>query len=239
MAGLGRELSPVEKTNFALKQAELKSKREADTIESRTEAKKKAEGILRYSRPALEDHPYLVRKNVQPHGIRSWKDMLVVPMKDESGEVQTVQLIGPDGSKKFLTGGKTQGYYFTLGDLNESNIVLIAEGYATGATIREVTGHPTVIAFNANNLLAIAKLIRAKKPDATIIVCGDDDYQTKGNPGMSKAADAACATGSLLLLPEFGDERPEGATDFNDMQAHCWERRCYHFFYQALFWERE
>lgn len=63
--------------------------------------------------------------------------------------------------------------------------------------------------------------MRGKFPDVALIVCADDDYQTDGNPGLTKATEAARAVGGLLAIPSFGDNRPEGATDFNDMAAHC------------------
>ena len=42
-----------------------------------------------------------------------------------------------------------------------------------------------------------------------------------GNPGFQKATLAAMAVGAKLAIPEFGEPRPEGATDFNDMAQHC------------------
>lgn len=41
------------------------------------------------------------------------------------------------------------------------------------------------------------------------------------NPGITKATEAAQAVGGLLVAPDFGPDRPEGFTDFNDFQAHA------------------
>ncbi|WP_425497680.1 AAA family ATPase [Paraburkholderia ultramafica] len=43
--------------------------------------------------------------------------------------------------------------------------------------------------------------------------------ETAGNPGLTKAREAAHAVGGLLAIPGFGSGRPDGATDFNDLAA--------------------
>jgi putative DNA primase/helicase len=78
-------------------------------------------------------------------------------------------------------------------------------------------GYPVAVAFNAGNLEAVAKAMRRKLPDLPMIICADDDSATDGNPGLTKARQAALATGAKVAVPDFGDQRPEGATDFNDM----------------------
>jgi putative DNA primase/helicase len=54
-----------------------------------------------------------------------------------------------------------------------------------------------------------------------IIVCADDDASTRGNPGITKAVEAALAVNGKVARPDFGDARPERATDFNDVAVHC------------------
>jgi len=143
-----------------------------------------------------------------------------VPMIDESGEVQSLQMISGNGDKKFLAGGKMQGCYFPLGIIKPSTPVLIAEGYATAATLHEIIGLPVIVAYNAGNLLHVAKSIRAQYPNLSIIICADDDIKTEGNPGVTKATEAARAVNGNVIIPDFGDDRPDGLTDFNDMAAH-------------------
>ena len=58
-------------------------------------------------------------------------------------------------------------------------------------------------------------------PNAEIILCADDDLATEGNPGLTKATVAAIAVAGRLAVPDFGNERPDGVTDFNDMAAVC------------------
>ena len=61
--------------------------------------------------------------------------------------------------------------------------------------------------------------MRKRFPDLPLIVCADDDAANEGNPGITKASHAANATGAKLARPTFGDQRPEGVFDFNDMAA--------------------
>ena len=94
---------------------------------------------------------------------------------------------------------------------------MIAEGFATGASIHEATGHAVAVAFNAGNLKAVAQALRAKFPTLRLIVAADDDWKTDDNPGMTKAREATKAIGGLLAVPRFPADRPDGATDFNDL----------------------
>src|SRR5262249_7189413 len=100
----------------------------------------------------------------------------------------------------------------------------VAEGYATAATVHQATGAPVVVAFNAGNLLSVARTMRGTLPDIAIVVCADDDYHITGNPGLTRAKEAAAAIGAKVAVPEFGDNRPEEPTgewtDFNDMARH-------------------
>ena len=76
----------------------------------------------------------------------------------------------------------------------------MCEGFATGASIHECTGHAVAVAFNAGNLEAVAVALRNKYPTLKIILAADDD-QTPGNPGMTKATAAVQAAGGILAVP--------------------------------------
>ena len=240
VADIGRTLSPVEKTEFKKKQEEIRVNRDAETAEHRAKAKKKAANMLKFSRPAPEGHPYLVRKGVKSHGLRIWKEhLLLVPMYDDAGEIQSLQIISEDGEKKFLSGGRMQGCHYTIGDVKNADIILVAEGYATAATIYEITGHPVVVAYNAGNLLAVSSVIRAQHPYAKIFLCADDDHKTKDNPGITKATEAAQVIGGNVIVPVFGNNRPDDATDFNDMSAHLGKEAVTSFFINRFLERRD
>ncbi len=164
------------------------------------------------------DHSYLTPKGVQAHGVRVEADgFLIVPMRDTDAKLWNIERINPkDGSdKKGLYGGRRTGLYFSIGKPNGS--VIVCEGFATGASIHKATGDAVAIAFNAGNLEAVATALRTRYQDLKIIVAADDDHLTVGNPGLTKARAAALAVGGYLAVPDFGSDRPDKATDFNDL----------------------
>jgi putative DNA primase/helicase len=194
----------------------LRIQADEELKQERARAASKARAIYNSASSAPEDCAYLTRKGIKPHGARLHGDSLVIPLYAD-GEIQSLQFIAPDGDKRFLTGGRVSGCYFSIGKPKGAKALAICEGFATGASIHEATGHPVAVAFNAGNLLAVAKTIREKFPDMGLILCADDDWKTSGNPGMAKATEAALSVGGLLAIPEFSGERPDKATDFNDM----------------------
>lgn len=172
---------------------------------------------------------YLQRKGVQGIGVRYTVDgWLLVPVRDEVGRLWNVQRIAPAAaanggpSKLFLKGGRKSGLWHVLGRLDSAPLMLIAEGYATAASLHMATGLPVAVAFDAGNLLGVAKALRQLLPAVALVVCGDDDAATQArtgrNPGRMKAEAAARAVKGAAVFPTA---LPEGASDFNDMhQAH-------------------
>lgn len=213
-----KPFSAVEREAFKRHVAEALAQLDAERKARPAEAATKAAAIWNAAAPAPGDHPYLVRKGIEPHGARLHNGALLIPMR-EGGELHSLQFIGPDGDKRFLTGGRVAGCYFSIGGTQSAAALCIAEGFATGATIHQATGHPVAAAFNAGNLKAVAQAMRERFPALPLIVCADDDAGTEGNPGLSKASEAVRTIGGLLAVPDFGPERPPGATDFNDMAA--------------------
>jgi putative DNA primase/helicase len=208
--------SEAERQAFRQAIADAKKQAEAEQKARNDEAADKAKSIWQKATPAPDDHPYLLKKGIKPNGAKLLNNALLIPMRAD-GDIHSLQFIGTDGDKKFLFGGRIKGCYFSVGNPNGAAALCIAEGFATGATIHESTGYPVAIAFNAGNLGSVAKAMRDKFPDLPLILCADDDYRTEGNPGLTKATEAARAVGGLLAVPDFGSNRPDGMTDFNDM----------------------
>jgi len=170
--------------------------------------------------PAPPSHPYLVRKGVQPHGLRVRAGSLVVPLYDGEGQLWSWQTITPGGEKRFYKGGRAFGLFHPFGtheDFERGKAILVCEGWATGATLHEATGLPVVAAMNAGNLLPVARALREKFPGQRLVICADDDWQTPGNPGTSKAKEAACFVGAVVAIPVWTDTRDKRDTDFNDL----------------------
>lgn len=219
-ADIGRPLTRMEEAEHRATVESVRQDREGEEIRRRAEAATKALAIWEASQPAPANHSYLIRKHIQVHGARIHNDALVIPLRDGS-RVHSLQLIGPNGRKRFLPGGRVTGCYFSIGDPKDTMALCITEGFATGASVHEATGYPVAVAFNAGNLKAVALVMRAKFPDLKIILCADDDVGTVGNPGVAKAQEAAEAVRGFLAMPDFGGNRPNGASDFNDMLAIC------------------
>jgi putative DNA primase/helicase len=193
-----------------------------------TQAEARAEAIRMWESagPASEDHPYLKKKGIKAFGVRERDGDLLVPVTD-GGELHSLQLIKPNGWKQFLAGGRTRGCYFPIG--TPDDVLYVAEGYATAATIHEVTGFSTAAAFSSGQLLTVATTLRAKYPDIRIVVCADNDEDKDKNPGLTSARKAAEAVEGFLAVPDFGKDRPRGESDFNDLNRRAGPeavRRC-------------
>src|SRR6185312_8009486 len=199
--------------------ADVAAKRAADQAKRHAEAREQAVAIWDASTVACAEHPYLLRKQVSAHGIRQSGGRLVVPMRDADGALHSLQFIGRDGEKRYARDGRVAGCQFIIGE--PDRVICVCEGFATAASVHQCTGIPVAVAFSAGNMEAVVRELRAKFPCALIVVCADDDWQTPGNPGLTEATKAARAVGGILAIPEFGVERPDHATDFNDMHRHC------------------
>jgi putative DNA primase/helicase len=215
-ADAGRDLTPAEEEAHRARMATLRAERDAEAAVRREEARARAGAIWNASKPASLIHPYLRLKKIKPHIARNFKGDLVLPVMVD-GAITSLQTITAEGEKRFLPGGRVAGGYCLLGLPAPNGELVLCEGFATGASIREATDLAVAVGFNANNLVAAAKALRARFPMVKLIVAADDDALTPGNPGLTKAKEAAQAVGGLLAVPVFGDDRPEGASDFNDL----------------------
>ncbi len=183
---------------------------------------------------------YLERKGINAHGVRfSPSGALVIPMADANGRIHGLQVIrssaqvkGGNGrklSKEFFPAGLAmKGHFHQIGSVRPGVALLLAEGYATGASLYEATGLPVAVAFTANNLLPVAEALRHQYANAQIVVCADDDCFSEGNPGITAAKSAALAVGGQWVAPLFADQATRQAafdsngtklTDFNDLHA--------------------
>ena len=212
----GARLDEAERERVArlIEAARVKAK-----AERRAEHEVRAEEARReWSRTVAPDpkHPYLLAKGVKPHNLRQLGGWLIVPLFDAYGLLWNVQRVMPDGVKRFRP-GRAGGLFSPIGELANPARLLICEGWATGATLHEETAHPVLCAMYASNLLPVATAARSAWPGAELVICADNDRCTAGNPGVTKATEAAKATGARLIVPEFPAAAP--GTDFNDLAA--------------------
>ena len=149
----------------------------------------------------------------------------MVPMRDADGQPWGVQTIRADGGKLYGKGARRAGTFAMLGEMQLGQPVIIAEGFATAATMREATGLPVVAAFDAGNLVEVARALRAQDPARVIMVAADNDHALPRrdprlpNVGEVKARAAATEVGGVVLLSAFPADSPGSGSDWNDYAA--------------------
>jgi putative DNA primase/helicase len=184
---------------------------------------------------------YLARKCVGAHGVRfSPSGAVVIPLLDAAGKIHGLQVIrspkdakaeGSPAKQYWPAGAATKGHFHLIG--SPQWIVLLCEGYATGASLFEATCYPVAIAFDSNNLVPVAAALRKRYRNVQILVCADDDVLRKckhcharlvlipGSPpictacgkehgqenvGVVAASTAAVEVGGSFVVPAFPDE---------------------------------
>lgn len=197
-----------------------------DDQEKLEKAKKAWEKAL--SEPNVDGHTaYLKNKKVQAYGIRYSKDYygedaMILPLRNIDGNVQAIQFISPDGTKRIH--GNKKGNFHLIGETKEAEQILVCEGYSTGASIHEVTGLPVVVAIDCGNLYPVIENLNKKFPKHSITIAADNDVETKDNPGKKYAEGVAKRFKCNVILPSFPDDfkLPDGKrpTDFNDLHAY-------------------
>ena len=235
----------------ATKRAEAERRREAD------QAAKHAATAWAAS-PLDGDSEYLDRKQVGAHGVRfSDTGTVIVPMRDDRDSIRGLQFIFPRGHERIAKTGRDKefwpkglqmrGTYHLIGK-PPGRILLIAEGYATAATLHEATGLPCAVVWSANNIMPAAQALKKKYRRAYQLICADDDWvqkcdachkftpvgsetcrhcgqpHKKTNAGVTNAEAASVATDGAWIKPSFPTDRPpdaKGPTDFNDL--YCME----------------
>jgi putative DNA primase/helicase len=223
----GHTPTPEERSEWKRKAEERNAQRRAEE----EKAAKLAEKIIWQSNEAHSEHPYLKKKNVQPHGLLQISrtelkavapdliiyrsgDLLVVPLQDTLGKLWSVQFITGAGEKLFLEGGRVEALYFPIGEIQDKGI--ICEGFASGATDHNATGQAIFCAMNAGNLPKVAKALKKKHPSVEFVIAADHDKPAKNSgirTGEKYGKEAALAINARFAMP------PEEGTDFNDLAA--------------------
>ena len=227
---IGRTLSAAEREALRLREQAASGQRREEAARCHEQARQRAARIWAAARPAPADHPYLARKGVQPHGLRVYRGALLVPARDATGVLHGLQFIGASGAKRFLKGARVQGLYCLLGSPGDGgrgephvaarDVVCVVEGFATGASVHEATGHAVAVAFHAGYLAAVARVIGDRYPAGPRRGVCRRRPRHAGNPGLTHARQAALAVGGLLAIPDFGPDRPAGTSDFKDLHRH-------------------
>lgn len=244
--------------------AAIRARHEADRKRVEAERLREAENAARragrvWAKALLAEPPehaadYLTRKGVANYGLRyTPTGSLVVPMADTADRIHGLQFILPSDhprrrktgrDKEYWPAGLSKrGHFHLIGSPAAAGVCLVAEGYATAATLHQATGLPVVAAFDAGNLLPVARDLARAYKRAKLLICADDDYIQKckacgqptevatdacahcgqphgqRNPGVVAASDAALAASGGWVAPVFpADRGGKKLTDFNDLQ---------------------
>ncbi len=191
-------------------------------MQEQAEAEKKrlqkiaAEGCReRWEKSSLANpqHTYIINKQIQPFGIKQEGEHILIPIFNIGNKLVNLQTISPNGDKRFTKDAKKKGCFSILG--NPEDKIYICEGYATAATIHELTKKATIIAFDAGNILPVSKNIKELYPNAHIVIAADNDHLNETNTGLNKAKEAAATLHCDYVYPLF-DEGQKGS-DFNDL----------------------
>lgn len=229
---------------LARRREEKRARMAAEAARRAAEALQAEHGALAAWRGALRvgRSPYAERKGIErPEACRfSPAGWLLVPMlrydlpREQS--LKGLQIIQPDGSKKFTYGMAKAGTACRLGLAEVGAPVLLCEGWATGMSLRMATGRrlAVYVAFDAGNLEQVALMVAELHPGSALVLCADDDWRTLDregrplNPGRVAAAAAREVLSeqgatAVLVFPHFPPAagRQEGDTDFNDLHQRA------------------
>lgn len=197
-ADVGRDMTVAERMANTRRMQDARAAREREQEKAREVAGDIVDRIWAEAGAASADHPYLARKGVQAHGTRVTGDgRLIAPLYSSTGELCSLQYITSDGAKRYHHGGAVSGKFWSVGVPDSSGPVYLAEGFATAATIHEVTGRACFIAYSAGNLCAVAEQVRAGHNGELIIVADNDESLT----GADKSAEAAAKAGARVVMP--------------------------------------
>ncbi len=207
-AASDRRLTPAEELEVSRRILRAQELRDHERARRQELSASAAATIWEQSGPADPAHPYLRRKGIAPHVARvSGDGRLMLPLYSDDGAISSLQFIDDEGGKRYLSGGRVKGAFALIGSLDGAPTLYLAEGYATGATVHEVTRCPVLVAYSAGNLAAVADMAVATLPGLPLVIVADND---KGGVGLAAAQQAAARTGARYVMP------PEEGSDAND-----------------------
>ena len=218
-------MTPEEKAEMkALYQARKAEREQEDKI--LTEKAEKALYAKFMNREAINEHSYLTNKMVEAtQNIYAGNDSTItVPLYNVDGRLKSAQYIDADGNKRFAKNTNKVGAFHIVdgnaADLKSATSIIIAEGYATAASINEAVKEPglkVIAAMSANNLEHTVKAITEKYPAINIVIAADNDIENKvGNIGLNAAKNVSEKYKNVTVaIPKINGK--EVAGDFNDI----------------------
>ena len=218
-------MTPEEKAEMkALYQARKAEREQEDKI--LTEKAEKALYAKFMNKETINEHSYLTNKMIEPtQNIYVGNDnTITVPLYNVDGRLKSAQYIDADGNKRFAKNTNKVGAFHIVdgnaADLKSATSIIIAEGYATAASINEAVKEPglkVIAAMSANNLEHTVKAITEKYPAINIVIAADNDLENKvGNIGLNAAKNVSEKYKNVTVaIPKMNGK--EVAGDFNDI----------------------
>ena len=205
-------LSQAERESLQREWRVAKEHRESEKRSSEQQAALDAADMWRRADFVDWNHPYIEAKGIEFNGLKQIGDNLLVPMFDHTGRLWNLQRIMPDGTKRFLRGGRIDDLFHIIGQFSPDTVdAIFVEGFSTGDTVNRATGLPVVVTFNTANMPRVARLWAEARPDLNFTVFADDDEATalgfveRGhpykNPGIETAEAVAAEIGASVAYP--------------------------------------
>ncbi|MDE7315828.1 MAG: ssDNA-binding domain-containing protein [Mucispirillum sp.] len=191
-----------------------------------TEKAEKAIYAKFMNKETVSEHTYLSNKMIEPtKNIYAGQDSTItIPLFNIDGRLKSAQYIDENGEKRFAKNTNKVGVFHivdgSVSDLKSASSIIIAEGYATAASINEAVNNKDVkviAAMSANNLEHTIKAITNKYPDMNIIIAADNDLKNQvGNIGLNAANAVQNKYKNITVtVPKINGK--EVAGDFNDI----------------------
>ena len=162
------------------------------------------------------NHRYLIKKSIDVSGlnIRYSKGNLYIPIFSPQGKIISWQQIFSDGQKIFKPGHKLpKGHHYPIGKDTKGKVYL-AEGFATGVSIFQITGKKTYCSFSKGNLDNTAKMLLKKFPKCKVIMCLDNDGDKTHE---TEITDIRLETATPDLPGDFNDPQNNNETEKNKL----------------------
>lgn len=129
---------------------------------------------------------------------------VVVPLRGQDGTLWALQTINQQGTKLYPKFGRKAGCCHLIGSEQASpEVVAVAEGYATAASVYEMTGWPVAVALDVGNMARVAPPLMTMYPRSRLLLCGDDDPDTEDNPGRTKTQALADELRCAVAFPSM------------------------------------
>ncbi len=215
-ATINRPYTVADEMAHVARVAAAKAARDLERKKQNEAAASTVDKIWSEGAAASPEHPYLKRKGIQPHGAKITGDgRLMVPLFDSDGVLASLQYIDAEGGKLYHPGGSVSGKFGMIGTMDVPGVLYVAEGFATAATIHEVSGRPVIVAYSASNLVPVTGTLREIHGQAQdIVIVADNDASGVGQ----KYAEQACAKyGARMVMPSIQGDANDYAQAGHDL----------------------